>query len=242
MTIHDKSFRGFSKEFFRFFGDLEKNNNLTWFHKNKHRYQNFIVEPAKSFVSELSPFLNRLNPSIRTEPKFNQTLLRINKDMRFVKEEPYKTYFLIHFGRFKLDSEFYLYFDSQSAQIGLFINNTNGPNLFFKKNLNMYRKQIIDVCKKYKINNKYSLYELKKEAEPVLKKFEADKHLPKLENINYILFQKIKDPSWDKISSDKLVIEFIKMISNLYPLYCFAIATDPLKELKKYEENFGTIL
>jgi len=85
-------FSGFSKEIFSFFADLEKHNNVEWFHKNKQRYQSFVVEPTKAFITELQPFLNRLNPAIRTEPKFNETIMRINKDMRFAKGDPYSNY------------------------------------------------------------------------------------------------------------------------------------------------------
>jgi len=106
-------FKGFFKESFLFLNDLAKNNNTDWFAQNKHRYDDFIVKPAKSFVNDIAPYFNNLSTSIRTEPKFNKTLMRINKDMRFAKGSPYKTYFLIHFGRFKMDSEFYVYLDGK---------------------------------------------------------------------------------------------------------------------------------
>jgi len=238
----ESSFNGFSEELFKFLKDLKKNNSTAWFYQNKSRYQEFLVEPAKAFVSELAPFLNHLNPVIRSEPKFNQTLMRINKDMRFAKGDPYRNYFLIHFGRFKMDSEFYLYFDSDSVQVGLFLNNTRNDNLFFNLNIVKYRKEILDVFKRYELNNKYSLYTLEKEPELVLKKFNADKHLSRIEKINYILLQKTNNPSWKKIYSDAILFDVIKMISNLYPLYCFAVSRDPVKELNRFEETFGRIV
>lgn len=128
-----KIFKGFCRESFLFLIDLEKNNNTEWFAKNKDRYDDFIVKPAKSFVNDIAPFFNNLNASIRTEPKFNKTLMRINKDMRFVKENPYKTYFLIHFGRFKMDSEFYVHLDGKSMQYGLFINNNDEEHITLVK-------------------------------------------------------------------------------------------------------------
>lgn len=235
-------FAGFDKKLFKFFNDLEKNNNIDWFHKNKPRYNELLVEPSKSLVIELAPFLNRLNPAIRSEPKFNQTLMRINKDMRFAKNSPYKNYFLINFGRFKMDSEFYIYFDAKNVQIGVFLNNSSGPNLFFKKNLKKYRQEITEIFDQYKLNNRYSLYTIEKSPELILKKFSAPKHFEIMESLKYILLQKTTDSSWQKIYSSQFVIEIIKMISALYPLYCFAISTNPIRELEKFEDNIGTIL
>ena len=168
--------------------------------------------------------------------------MRINKDMRFAKGAPYKNYFLIHFGRFKLDSEFFVYFDAQSVQIGLFLNNSEDKDLYFSKNLKRYKKQMLEVFDQYKINNRYSLYNLGKNIDLVLQKFNANKHIDKFYDMKYILLQKANDPSWKKVFSDQLIIEVIKMISTLFPLYCFAISPQPMKELQKFEDNFGTIV
>lgn len=160
-------FNGFQEEAFGFFEKLEKDryNNLSWFSKNRDIYDFYIVEPAKSFVQSIGQFFNHLNPAIRTEPKFNKTLMRINKDMRFTKGSPYRTYFLIHFGRFKMDSEFYVYFDKEGISYGLFINNSDEQNLYFNRNIPKHKKNIIDICDRFGINKKFVLYELHKEPE-----------------------------------------------------------------------------
>ncbi|MEG8946331.1 DUF2461 family protein [Rosettibacter firmus] len=235
-------FNGFSEEVFKFFRDLEKNNNIEWFHKNKLRYQKYLIEPAKSFISEIAPFLNRLNPAIRSEPKFNETIMRLNKDMRFAKGEPYRTFLLIHFGRFKLDSEFYLYFDSRSFAMGMFINRKKGNNLYFGQNLLRYKKEIINICNKYKIDNNYSLSDLENNSQLIVKKFNSQNHLHFLENIDFILLERNKNIPDKILFSDEIILETIKMITQLYPLYCFAISPQPLKEIQHYEDNFGEIL
>lgn len=236
-------FKGFSEELFKFLRSLEKNNSVEWFHKNKERYQNFLVEPAKAFITEMAPFLNRLNPAIRTEPKFNETIMRLNKDMRFAKGSPYRNYLLIHFGRFKLDSEFFLYFEPNEVDMGLFINQSKGENLYFRQNLVKYRKEILEVFKKYGLNNKYSFHYFKK-GEPLqgLAKFDAEKHFDMFEKYEMILLQRVKTPSPKILYSDAIVVEMMDMISKLYPLYCFTISPQPLKELQKFEENFGEII
>jgi len=233
------SFTGFDNELFKFFKDLEKNNSIEWFHENYERYQKYLVGPAKAFVAELAPFLNRLNPAIRTEPKFNETLMRLNKDMRFAKGDPYRNYFLIHFGKFKLDSEFYLYFEAGGFEIGLFLNNTIGENHYFRQNLKKFKKEILDVCAKYKFNDRFGLFQLNKGQEKILTKFNAGKHYSKLEEIDLILLQQVKKPALKTLFSGSMVVEMMKMISTLYPLYCFAISPQPLKLLREFEDNFG---
>lgn len=236
-------FKGFNKDIFSFFTDLEKYNNVEWFHKNKERYQTFVVEPTKAFVTEMQPFLNRLNPSIRTEPKFNETIMRINKDMRFAKGDPYRNYWLIHFGRFKLDSEFFLYFEGGSAEMGIFINRSKEEKHYFRKNLEKYEKEIREVCSKYKINGNYSFYYFAKMAPTKLvAKFDAEKHLNMFFEHEMFLLQSIKPISQKILFSGNIVIEMIKMISRLYPLYCFAFSPQPLKELQRFEEEFGEVI
>ena len=232
-------FSGFNRELFKFLSDLGKNNSVDWFHKNKERYQKYLVEPSKSFVTELAPFFNRLNPAIRTEPKFNETLMRMNKDMRFAKGEPYRNYFLIHFGRFKLDSEFFLYFEANEVQMGLFINKSKGENLYFRKNLENYKDDIKNLFPKNDLNNKYSFHYFKKmETIRASAKFNADKHFEFFEKHDMILLQKVKMPSARSLSSGMIILEFIEMVLSLYPLYCFAISPQPIKTLRAFEENF----
>lgn len=234
-------FRGFSEELLQFLSDLEKNNNIEWFHNNRSRYEKFFVEPARAYVTELAPFLNRFDPAIRTEPKFNQTIMRINKDMRFSKGVPYKTYLLVHFGRFKMDSEFFLYFEPQETQIGIFLNNSDEDQLYFNKNFSKYKNEIVKVFDEYKLNNKFSFYTMDKKPVPSIKKFNAEKHIDKLGKSKYILLQKVNPPK-SKIFSDNLLPYSVQIFSSLYPLLCFAYSSNPMKELDRYRENFGIML
>ncbi len=239
MRVSLNEFNGFSKETFKFFSLLEKNNNKQFFDANRQIYDNFLVQPAKNLVQSLKPFFNQLNYSIRTEPKFNQTLMRISKDMRFHKNNPYRDYFLIHFGRFKMDSEFYVYLDKSGISYGIFLNMENGDNLYFKNNLKIFSEQIQKIFSKYEINNFYNLLELKKNPTLLKKKFNAEKHFDLLLKSKYILLEKNFDLSNKFCYSDKLIIELIKKYSRLYPLYCFAISPEPLKLLNNFEENLG---
>ncbi len=231
-------FTGFKKELFTYLKDLQNNNNVVWFNENKQQYTDLLITPAKQYIKEMGNFFNALNPAIRTEPKFNYTIMRLNKDMRFNKGEPYRNYLLIHFGRFKMDSEFFLYFDPNECQIGLFINGSADKELFFKENLQKFNKEIKDVCKRYKIDGNYSLYELNKGPEQVVEEFYFDEHSEYLKKFKLIILQKIITPEELKLYSADLLVESLKIFYTLYPLYCFTISPNPLQLIQKFEDTF----
>jgi Conserved hypothetical protein (DUF2461) len=235
-------FKGFSKNTFLFFRNLEKNNNAGWFIENRSGYENYIVNPSRSFVNSIGQFFNQLNPSIRTEPKFNKTLMRISKDMRFAKGEPYKNYFLIHFGRFKMDSEFYVYMDKKGIEFGVFLNNTLGDDLYLSKNLPRYKKEIIKTFKDYRINKIFSLYTFSKNSELLKEKFNAEKDFDIFEVTKYILLQRSLSKKEKILYSPEFLNETIKTFSSLYPVYCFAISPQPLKLLNDFDERMGAAL
>ncbi|MDR3625653.1 MAG: DUF2461 family protein [Ignavibacteriaceae bacterium] len=235
------SFSGFSLDSFKFLGELErdKNNNTVWFSKNRKRYEENLVLPAKSFIVTIGQFFSHLNPAIRTEPKFNKTIMRINKDMRFAKGGPYRNYFLVHFGRFKMDSEFFVYFDKNGIEYGLFLNNTKGDGLYFNQNISSRGKDFIDCCERFKINNKFFMYELNKESGTVYPKFKAPKHFETISNMKYIILKKDITPGNKLYTSPDFLTEAIKTFSNLYPLYCFAISPNPMKLIDEFDERMG---
>ncbi len=237
-------FKGFNKEAFEFFRKLNNNkyNNTAWFAKNRNIYDNFVVGPAKSFVQSIGPFFNHLNPAVRTEPKFNKTLMRINKDMRFAKGAPYRPYFLIHFGRFKMDSEFYVYLDQTGISYGIFINNSNDNDLYFNKNIPKYSKDIINTCSRFGINKKFDLYELHMEPEIRGRKFDAGRDFEKMKSIKYMLLEKQLTKDKKLIYSPNFLTEAIKIFSRLYPLYCFSVSPDPLRMVEDFDERMGIAL
>jgi uncharacterized protein (TIGR02453 family) len=235
------SFEGFHPEGFKYLKGLERNNNINWFSEHKCEYEEHLVIPCKSFINSIAPFFNQLNPAIRTEPKFNQTIMRISNDMRFTKGDPYKNFFLLHFGRFKMDSEFYLYLDKSGIGFGLFLNNTDGEDLHFKKNLNEYGSEIQELFTKYKLEGKFNLHSIDKKPELVINKFKAERDLDKLRTIKHILLETEMGIEKKELYTSNLLTSVIKIYSQLYPLYCFALSTDPLKLLESFEENMGVI-
>jgi len=234
-----RKFNGFDKDVFKFFSALERHNNLEWFSKNRERYQKVLVAPSRSYVESIGEFFNHLNPAIRTEPKFNKTLMRINKDMRFAKGAPYRNYFLIHFGRFKMDSEFYVYFDKTGISYGMFLNNAGGDDLYFNQNIKKFGKEIISTFNNYSLNNKLALHTFDKEISVVQKRLNINNHFEKFAATKYILLEKVLPKERKIVTSPDFLADSIKLFSSLYPIYCFAISPNPLKLLNNFEERMG---
>lgn len=88
----------FTRETFRFFKDLGRNNSKAWMDQNRERYRTTIVQPFRRLLEELSNDVlkldSRFDVSGRTGPSFS----RINRDIRFAKDKtPYKTQMYLKF-------------------------------------------------------------------------------------------------------------------------------------------------
>lgn len=79
-------FIGFPKEAVSFWKGLEKNNTREWFQAHKAQYEEAVRRPMQLLIDELAPWYGAGRIS------------RINKDMRFQKEKPYKSYLATHLG------------------------------------------------------------------------------------------------------------------------------------------------
>ena len=75
-----EEFTGFTREAFSFWKGLERHNDREWFQAHKDQYERAVRRPMLLLIEELAPLYGR------------GRLSRINKDMRFAKEKPYKNY------------------------------------------------------------------------------------------------------------------------------------------------------
>ena len=73
-------FTGFTPDASSFWKALERNNNRQWFQAHKEQYEQAVRRPMQLLIEELAPLYGR------------GRLTRINRDMRFVKDKPYKNY------------------------------------------------------------------------------------------------------------------------------------------------------
>ena len=81
----------FTRETFRFFRDLARNNRKVWMDANRERYQEFVVKPFRRFLEELSPAVLRLDSRFDTTGRTGANFSRINRDIRFAKDKtPYR--------------------------------------------------------------------------------------------------------------------------------------------------------
>ncbi len=66
----------FSKKYFQFFDELEKNNNKAWFDENRTAYEKYAREPFKMFVQHLLNTLAKDDDTIFTNA--SKSIFRIN--------------------------------------------------------------------------------------------------------------------------------------------------------------------
>ena len=81
----------FTRETFRFFKDLGRNNRKAWMDENRERYQSVIVQPFRRLLEELAPTALELNADFDTSGRTGSNFSRINRDIRFAKDKtPYR--------------------------------------------------------------------------------------------------------------------------------------------------------
>jgi uncharacterized protein (TIGR02453 family) len=138
----DLSFHGFSKEFFKFFSDLEKHNDKSWFEENRGRFDKYVMKPAEGFVVDMGKRLRSIAPRVVADPRRDRSIFRLNRDTRFSADKtPYKTHLGIFFWegpRKKLDnSGFYLHLSKSKLFIGV------GLHIFPRHLLEAYRESVV---------------------------------------------------------------------------------------------------
>ncbi len=240
-VVPQPDFEGFRKETFTFFAELYKHNSVTWFRSHRDEYEEYLMQPARAFVNSIGPFIKFIDPTFDTEPKFNRTLVRLNRDMRFAKK-PYKDFFLIRFGKTKWGSELFLYLDRNGIELGSFVNNEkNDGHRRFEENLANYGANFLDACKRYKINSEFSAYELHSGTQPIAEKFNARRDMAKFNGVDYLIFGKELDKSDPVILSTKLLALAMKIFNRLYPLYIFSTSHNPVKDIESYSGRIGLL-
>jgi len=96
-----------TRETFRFFRDLGRNNHTAWMAAHRERYQECIVQPLRRLCEELAPTVLRLDARFETSGRTGANLSRINRDIRFAKNKtPYRSAMYVKFsGPFRGEGE-----------------------------------------------------------------------------------------------------------------------------------------
>ncbi|RJX32715.1 MAG: DUF2461 domain-containing protein [Desulfarculus sp.] len=86
-----QGFQGYSPQTVRFFAELARYNNKTWFDEHRQVYESQVQAPSRDLVVDLGRLLGTLSRGVQADPRVNKSLFRINRDTRFSKDKtPYK--------------------------------------------------------------------------------------------------------------------------------------------------------
>lgn len=84
---------------FRFFRELDQNNDREWFTAQRQRYHDEVRDPLLDLIEAFGSRLQKISPYLVADPRpLGGSLFRIYRDTRFARDKrPYKTHAGIHF-------------------------------------------------------------------------------------------------------------------------------------------------
>src|SRR5260370_35052756 len=87
-----------TRETFRFFRDLGRNNKKVWMDAHRDRYHAAVVQPFRRLLEELAPTVLALDDRFDATGRTGANFSRINRDIRFAKDKTlYKTQMYLKF-------------------------------------------------------------------------------------------------------------------------------------------------
>jgi uncharacterized protein (TIGR02453 family) len=87
-----------TRETFRFFRDLARNNRTEWMEANRERYKQCVVEPLRTLCEKLAPAMLQLDARFDCSGRSGTNFSRINRDTRFAKDKtPYRAHMYLKF-------------------------------------------------------------------------------------------------------------------------------------------------
>jgi uncharacterized protein (TIGR02453 family) len=88
-----------TRELFKFFGELENNNERAWFLANKQRFEDVVRDPFLDFIESLAPGLHKIDADVEVDSRpVGGSMMRIYRDIRFSRDKtPYKTRIVARF-------------------------------------------------------------------------------------------------------------------------------------------------
>ena len=134
----------FTPRTFKYLRDIKTNNERTWFHENKPRFEDEIKNPALKFILDFGQPLMKISPHFRADPRpVGGSLFRIYRDVRFSRDKrPYKIHAGLHFrheaGKSAHTPGFYLHLEPGSSFVGVGIWRPDSATL------KMIRQAIVD--------------------------------------------------------------------------------------------------
>jgi uncharacterized protein (TIGR02453 family) len=87
-----RRFAGFDRNALDLLRELEANNDTSWFNAQRALFRDLLIEPAIDLVIEMGPLLHaRISPGLRAGPRVGGSILRMRKDARYAREQPFRT-------------------------------------------------------------------------------------------------------------------------------------------------------
>lgn len=130
-----ETFQGFPEGLQTFYEELAKNNDRTWFNKNKQRYKDVVVYPMCDFISAIAPHLDAIAPYYIADPRpTGGSMFRIYRDVRFSRDKkPYKEHAACQFrhqaGKDAHAPGFYLHIELGNVRFGGGVWTPSSPKL-----------------------------------------------------------------------------------------------------------------
>lgn len=137
----------FTKEFTKFFKELEKNNHKEWFDENRKRYKEHVKEPFDQLIKDLLVEVGKIDPAVQVP--YNKCIFRINRDIRFSKDKtPYKTTRSAIISRFGSKNKSFpgMYLEINTNELRIY----GGVYMLETKQIQRVREEIMDYHKDFR--------------------------------------------------------------------------------------------
>ena len=114
---------GFRPELLQFLRELRVNNSREWFQAHRLEYEQYLLEPAREFVTLMGGQLKALGDDIQAVPRIHGSIFAINRDTRFSPDKtPYKTHLDLWFwqgpGPSRACPGYFFRLSAESLQLG----------------------------------------------------------------------------------------------------------------------------
>jgi len=212
-------FTGFHKKALGFLKKIRANNDKEWFAAHKSEYEEYILNPSRTFVVEMGEHLQALVPTINAEPKINKSLYRIYRDSRRMgaNKMPIKERIGVIFwqgnNKRMQSSCFYMHFSAEELMVAV------GVRWFEKPMLDAYREYIKDDKRRQELHDILKTIKAKGKGYTHLEK--GYKRYPRgfsaeMSNADLSLY---KGMATFKTFDPKLIEDGEKLIDALYEVY-----------------------
>lgn len=238
-------FQGFSTGLFQFLSALVENNNKDWFDAHRSEYKSQVLDPIRSFVTDLGPILRMLNEEFEVEPRVGRTISRINNDLRLhTNRASYRPVIHVAFPRRgkKLSSEALLYIaiSGHGLSVGFYPGGYKQPRTGpvqegIRKNIRLFQRYLDErlIAENY--------WELADGAKGSVTKWPLPKNARRWVNLDSFTVGEYFPASETVVSRRSFINIAQGILLDLYPLWLFAMSDNLRHDLELYWEKVESL-